>query len=90
LAYAIAFSDDTPNGSRNAIVVDVVANDDSVITFIDSTVGDESGEIQGGNVYAQRQTGCVVLRTRPFSATKSPWMTAKPSSSRCLQRSIEY
>lgn len=46
----------------NSVVTgDVVANDDTVITLIDSVVGDETGEASSTNVYAYGN-GKVILR----------------------------
>ena len=47
--------------TNSIITGDVVANDNTVITLIDSTVGDETGEHGGGNVFA-RGNGRVILR----------------------------
>lgn len=47
--------------TNSIITGDVVANDNTVITLIDSTVGDVSGKHDGGNVYA-RGDGRVILR----------------------------
>jgi len=47
--------------TNSIITGDVVANDNRVITLIDSTVGDETGKHSGGNVYA-RGNGRVILR----------------------------
>jgi hypothetical protein len=47
--------------TNSIITGDVVANDITVITLIDSTVGDETGKHDGGNVYA-RGDGRVILR----------------------------
>ena len=47
--------------TNSIITGDVVANDSTVITLIDSTVGDITGKHDGGNVYA-RGDGRVILR----------------------------
>ena len=47
--------------TNSIITGDMVANDNTVIALIDSTVGDETGKHSGGNVYA-RGDGRVILR----------------------------
>ena len=57
----VAFEEVEMLVTNSIITGDVVANDNTVITLIDSVVGEEGNENHGGNVFA-RGNGKVILK----------------------------